>query len=447
MAKQGTTSFWYQFVMADCFAYLALYTGICNRNWHLCTGSLKLMASVFHAFDRPISQRLIPQHLMDLARMPQSVLQHLVQGGFSVRLSATEWHAVALDKCHEMCINKDAKLALLRLSVQKMEHTSHYLQFRASCINNLKVQLFPEQRKHKPSFSHKPSSKDKISDNNIKGMRESIEGHGMFSISTMNQGLWNFLDNIQATPEQSRDLLTFRQIGQSSFEEYISSKLLKQPSTQAPVQKKKLSALFLHQKHKKRVEQVEKERKLSQRLLKRQLSLIAKHGGDINDPEMFYGPISPLPSTLVDANGLPYKASKSNTTTYLQKRYNSVPVIIVQTLPPSWIPDTTVLEGMFTIQTPPLPIMEQMQDYVKLLLTKYVKPYLVAGAEEVHVVFDNPGSLSETPKELEHVRRDKDNEAAHQCLPFESSLPIPDKWRSILACRNCKKNLTQIHSC
>ena len=144
----------------------------------------------------------------------------------------------------------------------------------------------------------------------------------------------------------------------------------------------------------------------------------------------------------MDANGLPYKASKSNTTTYLQKRCNSVPVI-VGTLPPSWIPDTAVLEGMFMIQTPPLPIMEQMQDYVKLLLTKYVKPHLVAGAKEVHIVFDNPGSLSETPKELEHVRRDKDNEAAHQCLSFKSSLPIPDKWRSILACRNCKKNLTQ----
>ena len=279
VAKQDTISFWYQFVTADCFAYLALYTGIRNRNWHLRTGSLKLMASVFHAFDRPIYQRLIPQHLMDLARMPQSVLQHLVQGGFSVRLSATEWHAVALDECHEMCINRDAKLAVIRPGVQKMEHTSHYLQFRASCINNLKVQLFPEQRKHKPSFSHKPSSKDKISDNNIKAMRESIEGHGMFSISTTNQGLWNFLDNIQATPEQSRDLLTFRKIGQSSFEEYISSKLLKQPSIQAPVRKKKLCTFSTSKAEKKRVKQVEKERKLSQRLLKRQLSWIAKHGG------------------------------------------------------------------------------------------------------------------------------------------------------------------------
>ena len=132
--------------------------------------------------------------------------------------------------------------------------------------------------------------------------------------------MWNFLDNIQATPEQSRDLLTFRQIGQSSFEEYISSKLLKQPSTQAPVRKKKLCTFSASKAEKKRVKQVEKEQKLSQRLLKRQLSWIAKHGGDINDPEMFYGPISPLPRALVDANGLPYKGSKSNTTAYLQKR-------------------------------------------------------------------------------------------------------------------------------
>lgn len=100
VAKQDTISFWYQFVTADCFVYLALYTGIRNCNWRLHTGSLKLMASVFHAFDRPI------YHRSDLARTPQSILQHLVQGGFSVRLSTTEWHAVALDECHKMCINK-----------------------------------------------------------------------------------------------------------------------------------------------------------------------------------------------------------------------------------------------------------------------------------------------------------------------------------------------------
>ncbi len=117
--EQDTIRFWLQFVTVDIFSYIALYTGIRTRNWQLRTGSLKLMASVFSAFDRPIYQRLIPQHLKDLAQMPPRVLQHLQDGGFSVRLTSTEWHAVALDECHEMKVNKDAKLAVVRPSERR----------------------------------------------------------------------------------------------------------------------------------------------------------------------------------------------------------------------------------------------------------------------------------------------------------------------------------------
>ena len=46
-------------------------------------------------------------------------------------------------------------------------------------------------------------------------------------------GLWNFLDDIQATAEQAHDLLNFRSIGQESFECYVS-KLIGSPSTNTP---------------------------------------------------------------------------------------------------------------------------------------------------------------------------------------------------------------------
>ena len=107
--KYPTIHFWYQYVCVDCFAYIALFTSLRYRNWDLRTGSLKLLAAVFAGFDRPIYQELIPRHIKDLLTMPSSVLHHLRKGGFSVRLSASEWHGVGLDECHEMKINKDAK--------------------------------------------------------------------------------------------------------------------------------------------------------------------------------------------------------------------------------------------------------------------------------------------------------------------------------------------------
>ncbi len=61
-------------------------------------------------------------------------------------------------------------------------------------------------------------------------------------------------------------------------------------------------------------------------------------------------------------------------------------------LPSGWIPDVVILEGMFLIQVSPLSNMSCMQDYVKLLLFRFVRPHLVAGAKEVHIVFDVPGA-------------------------------------------------------
>ena len=76
---------------------------------------------------------------------------------------------------------------------------------------------------------------------------------------------------------------------------------------------------------------------------------------------------------LMDSDGLPYKGTKSYTTTYLERRYTTPPVI-VNTLPTGWLPHSVILEGMFLIQMSPLPSMNCMEDYVKLLLSRYVKP-------------------------------------------------------------------------
>jgi len=120
----------------------------------------------------------------------------------------------------------------------------------------------------------------------------------------------------------------------------------------------------------------------------------------------------------------------------LQRRYKHPPIII-QELPAGWIPDIVILEGMFLIQTSPISTMSCMQDYVKLLLSRFVRPHFIAGVKSVHVVFDVPGAQQETPKEIEQYRRDRTADATgnrqHYCTSFSDDLLVPDKWRSILA--------------
>ena len=61
-SQQDMIKFWHQFVFVDCFAYIALFTGIRYRNWELRVGSIKQLAAVFSAYDRPTYQKLVPQH-------------------------------------------------------------------------------------------------------------------------------------------------------------------------------------------------------------------------------------------------------------------------------------------------------------------------------------------------------------------------------------------------
>lgn len=68
-----------------------------------------------------------------------------------MRLSATEWHGVALDECHEMKINKDAKLAVIHTNKYKMGFLSHYMDFCSQWVRNLQKELFPESEK---AFTH-----------------------------------------------------------------------------------------------------------------------------------------------------------------------------------------------------------------------------------------------------------------------------------------------------
>ena len=213
--KQDTIRFWFQYVTVDVMSYFSLFIAIRYRNWYLRNGSIKLLAPIFFAFDRPIYQSLIPRHIYDVLCLPDSVHKHLQQGSFSIRLSSTEWHGVARDECHEMKINKDAKLAVTRPSVHKMEYLSNHLQFRATCVNNLIQQLFPERNKDKKRFSYMPTSKDKKATQNTKRMLDAICTHALFNNAEENKGLWNILLQQKASSEQACDLLRFREIGQT----------------------------------------------------------------------------------------------------------------------------------------------------------------------------------------------------------------------------------------
>ena len=80
-------------------------------------------------------------------------------------------------------------------------------------------------------------------------------------------------------------------------------------------------------------------------------------------------------------------------------------------------------------------------DYGRFLMQRHITPHFSRGRTEVHLLFDNPGQLENTPKFFEHKRRDElaTVTTGHICDDVNESTRLPTKWReNVLHCRKCK---------
>ena len=319
------------------------------------------MAAVFSALDRSIYQRLIPQHLADLLCFPKEVMQHLQKGAFTVHLSEGNGHAVGLDEAHEMKINKDAKFSVVRPSPEIMNRISNLMPFRAQCLNSLKKHLDMEIQL--PSNVPKSTSRDRVADGNVQVMLDMMEECEMMSHVHKEPQLRNPFTGTIATPEQMHDLLNLHEIGQAAFEDHVNYRILRTSSADAPCRRRRLQTFSSTKKNKKKLKQIDRERKILQTCLKKQLVVLTR--GEQLPPECG-SYFLPHPCALCDFEGYPHKGNKSKATDFFETRYKKINVI-VSTFPGTWTPQSVILEGMFMIQTSPSPGLSNFQEYTKML--------------------------------------------------------------------------------
>ena len=88
-----------------------------------------------------------------------------------------------------------------------------------------------------------------------------------------------------------------------------------------------------------------------------------------------------------------------------------------------------------------------MAEYAHFLLRRFIVSQFSKGGDEVHVIFDNPGRLQNTPKYFEQKRRDSIAKLSpdHTCSGITTStVLLHKKWReNFLNCRKCKRSLVQ----
>ena len=132
--KDLNWKFWKQFVFVDALAYVGLFLAIRSGNWKLRVASIKLMASIFSAFDHQTYRRVIAQHLADIKSMPDNIISTFRKGTFAVSLNGRPWPSVALDEAHEMKINKECKTSIVCPSRDYLNRVAGYIPYRAKCI-------------------------------------------------------------------------------------------------------------------------------------------------------------------------------------------------------------------------------------------------------------------------------------------------------------------------
>ena len=432
-----TWRFWVQFCFQDINAYIGLFLAIRSGDWNLRTASIKHMAPLFTAFDHPNYRKLISRHLADLLTMPQSVITMLQQGGFVISISGNPWHSVGIDEAHEMLINKACKMSVVRPSPEHINTVAHYLPYRTKAIENLASYLFPEEKKRDESSA---LSKNVKREHNVHCQIEVINSSGMLEYVSTDRGLMNPFNKKTASSQQSLDLLTFRDVGQQEFLNHITFTILKQPSTSTVVRKRRLQTFSLKKPTKRRITQLQKDRQLILSCMRKKIIWSHRTGIPINQAgEQFIA----LPLALCDHNGNPHKGQKSYMTKALVKRYKGT--IVLNDFPQGWQPECCLLEGMFMINTSPIAGQTTFGDYGHFIIRRHVAPHFLKGSRELHLLFDNPGQLKNTPKTFKQKRRDAlaTIDIGHTCEDINESTRLPVKWRqNILNCQKCKRTLT-----
>ena len=269
-----TWKIWMHFVFEDFFSYFCLYISIRTSNWKLRMSSLKNIAPLFTAYDRPCYQRLLPDHIADVQCYPEIILRALEGGAFTVKVSPGLGHAIALDEAHEMCVNKDMKMSVVRPTLPYLKKTLHFHSYRIKAHKQFLSELFPVTISNEDITSIVDNSTvNKKVEENIRKMRSLISASNLFYTTTDNRGLVNTFNGEVASNEQSHDLINARKMGQKDYENYVSHYILKQPSvSNAPVRRRRLLTMAPTMKKKsKKITPEEKEEREVNKCLRRRL--------------------------------------------------------------------------------------------------------------------------------------------------------------------------------
>ena len=229
-SKQNQTlRFWSQFLSQDCLAYIALFLAIRSGNWNLRIAAFKLMAPLFTEFDRPKYSKLIPHHFLGMHTIPDMVLAHLKRGGFTVSILGRACHSIGVNEAHKMCINRECKEFIIRPSADYISRTAAFLPVRSKAIPNLEQQIFADRKSptvEKITSLHTTDPECMKHNSNVQSQIQKLNTDSVSFPKFHASNLQHLFNSKAITPQQSHDLMNFREIGQIEYQRNIDYYIL-----------------------------------------------------------------------------------------------------------------------------------------------------------------------------------------------------------------------------
>ena len=189
-----------------------------------------------------------------------------------------------------------------------------YIPYRNKCLENLREQLFPEEKRApiRPLSLQSANTNTKKHRANVETLKQNIYG----ILLTEKKELHNPYTRKTATQQQREDLISFYSIGETEFEKYAEYNILRKPSTIVPNRKRKLLTFSERKATKTHMNQLEKDKQMVTKCLHRRLKWYQQTGQPVEKLAEQY---ITFPLAISDNKGSPYKGQKSNTTKFIEK--------------------------------------------------------------------------------------------------------------------------------
>ena len=144
-------------------------------------------------------------------------------------------------------------------------------------------------------------------------VRSQVQKLELSSITASNtdSSLRHLFNKKDLSPDQSHDLMNFRHIGQTEYERRVQYFILRTPSIKTPKRLKHLLTFTERKSRRKKVSDIEKERKLQIECWKKRVAYATSTRAQIDTA---YEQCIELPRAIATPEGHPIKGAKANAT-------------------------------------------------------------------------------------------------------------------------------------